>query len=494
MAASVGGAMFVKAIDASGNIKYANYVANIFLLVIEEIRKENIVQIVTNNGPNFKAAELTIENKHPHIFWTPCVVHSLNLALKMNHSLPNAIFKSYSNLELLRVAETRFASHIVMAKRLKEVKPVLEKMVMDDTMIENVKAIIFEHEDKDHITGQSDFFDAIHEILEARWTKSNTLLHCIAHSLVPKYYHESWLQGGSNGIQRLATHEDEEVSTNRSKCFERLFQNNTTHLRNVYVEYSAFSSGSVYFNQPHVIEARMYEEPISWWADHGASTPLLQGLAFKLLSQPASSLCCGDRFDINGSPIEFAELSINEPELELVTFDDAVEDVQPDDVGHAKMVKEHVNCGRLEALINQVFKSKEELLNWVHDVGRKNSFVIVIKTSDYGDGHRTPRIYLTCERSGQYRAHKKLKGDDSNKTIVKLTGTKKCGCPFELRAHKLMADDDWMLDVACGMHNHAPAKHFEGHSFAERLFEEEISLLVDMSKSMIRPKKILWFP
>ncbi|KAL7162515.1 hypothetical protein ACSBR2_042914 [Camellia fascicularis] len=68
MAACVGGAMFVKAIDASGKIKDVDYVANIFLSVIEEIGKENIVQIVTNNGSNFKAAGLTIENKYPHIF------------------------------------------------------------------------------------------------------------------------------------------------------------------------------------------------------------------------------------------------------------------------------------------------------------------------------------------------------------------------------------------------------------------------------------------
>ncbi|XP_028080465.1 uncharacterized protein LOC114282039 [Camellia sinensis] len=54
-----------------------------------------------------------------------------------------------------------------------------------------------------------------------------------------------------------------------------------------------------------------------------------------------------------------------------------------------------------------------------------------------------------------------------------------------------MADDDWMVDVACGMHNHAPAKHFEGHSFAGRLSEEETSLLVDMSKSLVKPKEIL---
>ncbi|XP_028101443.1 protein FAR1-RELATED SEQUENCE 5-like [Camellia sinensis] len=152
---------------------------------------------------------------------------------------------------------------------------------------------------------------------------------------------------------------------------------------------------------------------------------------------------------------------------------------------YASMECNNVGSGGL------VFKSKEELLSWVQDPGRRNGFVIVIKTSDYGDGRRTPRIYLACERSGQYRAHKKLKRDDSNKKIVKITGTKKYGCPFELRAHKLMADDDWMEDVACGMHNHAPAKHFEGHSFAGRLSEEETPLLVDMSKSMVRPKEIL---
>ncbi|XP_028057117.1 protein FAR1-RELATED SEQUENCE 5-like [Camellia sinensis] len=138
-----------------------------------------------------------------------------------------------------------------------------------------------------------------------------------------------------------------------------------------------------------------------------------------------------------------------------------------------------------------VFKNKEELLNWVWDVGRKKGFVIVIKTSDYGGGHRTPRIFLACERSGQYRAHKKLKEDDSNKKIVKITGTKKCRCPFELMARKLMANDDWMVDVACGMHNHAPTKHFEGHLFVVRLSEEETSLLVDLSKSMVKPKEIL---
>ncbi|XP_028102457.1 uncharacterized protein LOC114301693 [Camellia sinensis] len=47
-----------------------------------------------------------------------------------------------------------------------------------------------------------------------------------------------------------------------------------------------------------------------------------------------------------------------------------------------------------------------------------------------------------------------------------------------------------MLHVLCGVHNHPSAEHLEGHSFANGLSKEETSLLVDMSKSMVRLKKI----
>ncbi|KAL7165706.1 hypothetical protein ACSBR2_036562 [Camellia fascicularis] len=83
----------------------------------------------------------------------------------------------------------------------------------------------------------------------------------------------------------------------------------------------------------------------------------------------------------------------------------------------------------------QVFKNKDELLNWVREVGKRNGLVIVIKTSDYGGGKKRPRMYLACERSGQYRATKKSKHDGNNTS--RITGTKKCGCPFDMRAHRL---------------------------------------------------------
>ena len=98
---------------------------------------------------------------YPKIFWTPCVVHTLNLALKnicvaknteknkviheecswitciadnasficvfiINHSMRLAMFNEFCPLKLLQVADTRFASVIVMLKMLKLIKRSLQ--------------------------------------------------------------------------------------------------------------------------------------------------------------------------------------------------------------------------------------------------------------------------------------------------------------------------------------------------------------------------------
>ena len=108
-----------------------------------------------------------IEGIYPNIYWTPCVVHTLNLALKnicvaknvnnneetynkchwiteihndvvqiknfiVNHGMRLSIYMWFSPLKLLSVAETRFASIVIMLKRFKLVKHALEAMVVCD--------------------------------------------------------------------------------------------------------------------------------------------------------------------------------------------------------------------------------------------------------------------------------------------------------------------------------------------------------------------------
>jgi len=57
---------------------------------------------------------------------------------------------------------------------------------MWDSMIEKVKKVIYRYEGKQE-DESSDLYSVIYDILIARWTKGNNSLHCLAHSLNPRY-------------------------------------------------------------------------------------------------------------------------------------------------------------------------------------------------------------------------------------------------------------------------------------------------------------------
>ena len=153
IASSPAGAMFLRAEDCSGEIKDSNFIAEVLISAIEQVGPSNVVQVITDNAPVCKAAGLIVESRYNHIFWTPCIVHNLNLILEeieqktewikevtgqareiikfiTNHHFSQAIYREYSKLELLKVAETRYASNFVMLRRLVEVKPALMSMVV----------------------------------------------------------------------------------------------------------------------------------------------------------------------------------------------------------------------------------------------------------------------------------------------------------------------------------------------------------------------------
>jgi len=46
------------------------------------IGHQNMVQIIIDNAQACKAAGAIVEEHYPHIFWTTCMVHTLNLSLK----------------------------------------------------------------------------------------------------------------------------------------------------------------------------------------------------------------------------------------------------------------------------------------------------------------------------------------------------------------------------------------------------------------------------
>ena len=72
--------------------------------------------------------------------------------------------------------------------------------------------------------------------------------------------------------------------------FSKLFSE-VGEYRNVIAEYSQFSLKTGELADSVTISLMDGRDPKVWWANFGSAVPLLQGLAFKLLGQPASSSC-----------------------------------------------------------------------------------------------------------------------------------------------------------------------------------------------------------
>ena len=119
----------------------------------------SVLQVIINNSSNCEAARAIIEDKYPNIFWSGCLVHTLNLLMhdivkmkdpsyrwigalykrgkKMikfitNHSMAHHIFRNHSRLELLKIAKTRFGSYYLTFRRLLKVREALASMVSSD--------------------------------------------------------------------------------------------------------------------------------------------------------------------------------------------------------------------------------------------------------------------------------------------------------------------------------------------------------------------------
>ena len=128
----------LSAYDYSDKFKTDINIVEPLLEAIERIGKYNVIQVLTDNAANFKAVGAIVEDKYPNIFWSGCLVHTMNLLMHdiiknknqqykwigdlykkdkqmikfiTNHSNTHGLFYSHSRLELLKIAKTRFASY-----------------------------------------------------------------------------------------------------------------------------------------------------------------------------------------------------------------------------------------------------------------------------------------------------------------------------------------------------------------------------------------------
>ncbi|CAA0833259.1 hAT transposon superfamily [Striga hermonthica] len=157
---SQAGTMFVKSMDASDFDKTGQKLFELLDSPVQEIGEENVVQVITDNGSNYVDAGKLLEDNRPHLYWTPCAAHCIDLMLEDIGKLPlirktiksgiflvGFIYAHSSTLSLLRHftnkremvkhVVTRFATSFLSLERLHQEKSNLRRMFTSEEWNKN---------------------------------------------------------------------------------------------------------------------------------------------------------------------------------------------------------------------------------------------------------------------------------------------------------------------------------------------------------------------
>ncbi|XP_028116120.1 uncharacterized protein LOC114313889 [Camellia sinensis] len=241
-------AIFINGHDVSSIEKTGANIAELLLKAIDYVRPSNVVQVMTDNVSNYKAAGAIIQRKHAHIFWSGYMAHTLNLLIKdiakSEDSLLSFVDKSYE-------------------------KRKYQDYLSDDLAID----------------------DLVQQFVVARWDKMNISLHCLGYVLVSKYYTNYRLsQPTPGGVSRKKPYFDKEVQTGYLQSIEKIVvdQNKASLIRH---QINDFVSNKVVFAQPSAVKDRAIMITLSWWHMYGGAAPELFSLSVKVLSQSVNTSC-----------------------------------------------------------------------------------------------------------------------------------------------------------------------------------------------------------
>ena len=150
--------MFLDAVDASellGEWVSSDYIYGHIKQVLDYVGAEHVVQVVTDNNSSCIRMGRLLMSEYPHIQWTPCAAHSLDLVVKDVAKLSwisdilakakeivnfittkrtvLAMYRSYKNLDIMGFSKTRFGYLFLVFERLLKVHSTLQQLVVSDS-------------------------------------------------------------------------------------------------------------------------------------------------------------------------------------------------------------------------------------------------------------------------------------------------------------------------------------------------------------------------
>lgn len=150
------GTIFLQSTDTSDISKTADKVFEMLNEIVDKVGEENVVQVITDNAANYKAAGEMLMYKRKCIFWTPCAAHCIDLMLEdfekklkihevtiskarristfiySRTLLISQLRKCTKGRDIIRPAVTRFATAYLSLNCINELKSGLQQLFTSD--------------------------------------------------------------------------------------------------------------------------------------------------------------------------------------------------------------------------------------------------------------------------------------------------------------------------------------------------------------------------
>nr|KAJ0200313.1 hypothetical protein LSAT_V11C600321310 [Lactuca sativa] len=293
------GTVFLRSIDASEHVKNAQLIMEMINEVIKDVGEKNIVQFITDNGSNFKAAGKILEEQHPKLFWTPCAAHCVNIMIGdiaimvyiYNHErILNLMRKLTKNKELHRSCATRFATQFYRIQSIHENRHHIQVLFVSEEWKKSDFAKKLAGKKVERIVAKQEFWDNVHftcqvlaplvDVVRLVDTEENPCMGYIYNAVdrAKEMITRLWAMIQARWRDQLH-HSLHAVPDNDDN--DKLRQD-----LNLYID----SVGQ--FGSPAAIRARAKVAPYIWWRTYGIGTPLVQNLAITVLSQTCSASPC----------------------------------------------------------------------------------------------------------------------------------------------------------------------------------------------------------
>nr|VDC96966.1 unnamed protein product [Brassica oleracea] len=321
------GVTFIKSVDASDVYTNAENLCNLFAEMVEMVGAENVVHLVTDNAPNFKASGRLLTERYPNISWSPCAAHCMNLILEDVGNMPNVKEKRQGWREIIRPGETRFATTFISLQSAYAHKDDLQALVVDQEFRQflktekarYVKTVVLDENMWEHCllivrimapmilllcvcdTDEKPSLPYVYEgmyraclgikkifgkkkelykpytsIIKNRWDRMlRHDLHAAAYFFNPAFmYDQKNFSKKPEILKAMLNLMEKQKGSDRTKIFDGM---------------TMYREREKSFSLSSALSCLKTTRPDEWWKFFGYDVPVLQKLAIRILSQTASS-------------------------------------------------------------------------------------------------------------------------------------------------------------------------------------------------------------